>query len=178
MATTFKDLTPGGTKFHCRSKRCPQTIFWKACVRRAYVDLINLKPYLVLYEQEFEQNNLQPSYQKLKTMVKRCMDQKVRARNFEARNERIVRQEYQRKPEAKGNLSASVGSKERCVENGKKYSQAQRNCQRNILLACGCLVSTNTILNETRGTEFVVDSGASMQMLSRKGLTSAELETS
>ena len=42
-----------------------------------------------LYEQYIEQHNSQPPYQKLTTMVKRCSDQKTRARNFEARNERI-----------------------------------------------------------------------------------------
>ena len=40
-------------------------------------------------EQEIEQHNSQPNYQKLETMVKRCMDHKIRARNFEARNERL-----------------------------------------------------------------------------------------
>ena len=37
------------------------------------------------------------------------------------------------------------------MENDKKYSQAQRKGQRYILLAFRCLVSTNTILAETRG---------------------------
>ena len=41
-----------------------------------------LKTVLALYEQEIEQHNSQPNYQKLKTMVKRCMEQKIRARNF------------------------------------------------------------------------------------------------
>ena len=47
------------------------------------------KTVLTLYEQDFEQHDSQPSYQKFKTMVKRCMDQKIRARRFEARNEKI-----------------------------------------------------------------------------------------
>ena len=48
-----------------------------------------LKTGSTLYEQEFEQTNSQPNYQKLQTVVKRGMDQKIRARNLEARNERI-----------------------------------------------------------------------------------------
>ena len=40
---------------------------------------------LALHEQEIEQHLSQPSYQMLKTVVKRCKDQKIRARNFEAR---------------------------------------------------------------------------------------------
>ena len=46
-----------------------------------------------------------------------------------------------------------------------------------IPLAFGSLVCLSTILNETRGKIFVVDSGASMHMLSKKDLNSAELGT-
>ena len=45
--------------------------------------------WLVSHEQDIEQQNSQPSYQKLKTMVRRCLDQTIRTRNFEARNERF-----------------------------------------------------------------------------------------
>ena len=41
------------------------------------------------YEQDIEQHNSQPCYQKLKTIVKRCLEQKIRVRNVEARYERI-----------------------------------------------------------------------------------------
>ena len=50
---------------------------------------LNLAELDTLYEQEIEQYLSQPNCQKLKTMVKRCIDQKIRARNFEARNDRI-----------------------------------------------------------------------------------------
>ena len=46
-----------------------------------------------LYEQEIEHHLSEPNYQKLKSMVKRCMGKKIRVRNFEARSERIE-QEY------------------------------------------------------------------------------------
>ena len=58
------------------------------CKMRAHVS-DQLKTVLALYEQEIDQHNSQPNYQKLKTMVRRCVDQKIRARNVEARNERI-----------------------------------------------------------------------------------------
>ena len=48
-----------------------------------------LKTVLATHEQDIEQDNSQPGYQKWKTMVKRCLDQKIRARNVEARHERI-----------------------------------------------------------------------------------------
>ena len=48
-----------------------------------------LKTVLELYDMEIHQKILMPSYQKLKTMVKRSTDQKLRLRNFEARHRRI-----------------------------------------------------------------------------------------
>ena len=38
---------------------------------------------------EIDQKRSMPDYQKLKSMVKRSIDQKLRLRNFDARNERI-----------------------------------------------------------------------------------------
>ena len=52
-----------------------------------------LKTGLAMDEQEIEQHRSQPNYQKFTTMVKRCMDQKIRVRNFEGRNERIEREQ-------------------------------------------------------------------------------------
>ena len=48
-----------------------------------------LKTLLELYDMEIHQKISMPNYQKLKTMVKRSIDQKLRLRNFDARNERI-----------------------------------------------------------------------------------------
>ena len=48
-----------------------------------------LKTVLELYDMEIHQKISMPDHQKLKTMVKRSIDQKLRLRNFDARNERI-----------------------------------------------------------------------------------------
>ena len=45
-----------------------------------------------MHEQEITQDQSRPSYQKLKTMVKRQIDQRIRTRNFQARNG--MRHEY------------------------------------------------------------------------------------
>ena len=57
------------------------------------------------------------------------------------------------------------------------YPEGKGETQNNILLTFGewCLFSPSTIKLKER--EFVVDSGASMHMISKKGLNSAELET-
>ena len=48
-----------------------------------------LRTVLELCDMEIHQKISKPDYQKLKTMVKRSIDQKLRLRNFDARNERI-----------------------------------------------------------------------------------------
>ena len=52
-----------------------------------------LNSVLAMYEQEFNQNLSKPSYQKLKTMVKRHLDHKMRTRNSEARTKKL-KQKY------------------------------------------------------------------------------------
>ena len=54
------------------------------------MSLVNSKKRIVEpYDMEIHLKIWMPNYQKLKTMVKRSMDQKLRLRNFDARNERI-----------------------------------------------------------------------------------------
>ena len=48
-----------------------------------------LKSVLELYEMEIHPKISKPDFQKLKTMVKRSIHQKLRLRNFDARNEMV-----------------------------------------------------------------------------------------
>ena len=48
-----------------------------------------LKTVLELYDMEIHQKKSKPNYQKMKTMVKRGIDQKLRLRNIDARNDGI-----------------------------------------------------------------------------------------
>ena len=48
-----------------------------------------LKTVLELYDMEIHQKISMPNYQKLKSMVKKSLDQKLRLRNLDALNERI-----------------------------------------------------------------------------------------
>ena len=88
MVMTSKTLTPDGMSSIIKSQstlgRYSGMIYE---VRIHGSD--HLKTVLAFYEQDFEQPNSQLCYQKLKTKVKRCMGQRIRARNFEARGERI-----------------------------------------------------------------------------------------
>ena len=49
------------------------------------------KTVLELYDMEIHQKMSVPNYQKLKTMVKRSIDRKLRLRNFDARHENCIR---------------------------------------------------------------------------------------
>ena len=51
---------------------------------------VQLRNMFDLYDMEIHQKISMPNHQKLKTMGKRNMDQKLRLRNFDARNEKIV----------------------------------------------------------------------------------------
>ena len=48
-----------------------------------------LKPVLEFYDMEVRQKISMPNYQKLKTMMKRRIDRKLRLRNFDAGHEKI-----------------------------------------------------------------------------------------
>ena len=54
-------------------------------------DSVQLQTVLALYEQENIRNNEQPSYSRLKTSVRRHIDQTMRTRNFRAQNEIVER---------------------------------------------------------------------------------------
>ena len=84
MATTFKGLM--GRSFTVNPQGTPRRYSGKLAKKTRIREFDQLKTVLALNAQETEQHHSQPSHQKLKTMVKRCTDQKIRARNFEARD--------------------------------------------------------------------------------------------
>ena len=60
-------------------------ISWKDCTNFGYESLRN-KTILELYNMEIHQKKAGPGYQRLKTMVKRSIDQNLRMKNFEVRD--------------------------------------------------------------------------------------------
>ena len=64
---------------------------------------VQLQTVSALYDQEIDRDRATPSYQRLKTLVRRHVDQMIRTRNFRARNERIetgVRVKRQKREES------------------------------------------------------------------------------
>ena len=64
-------------------------IFWSVSTNQEIRESDQLKTVVELYEMEIHQMISMPNYQKLKTMVKRSTDQKLRLRNFDARNKQV-----------------------------------------------------------------------------------------
>ena len=72
----------------CMTKIPTDDVFESLCKLRIR-ESDQLIALLQFYDMEIQQKILMPNYQKLKTMVKKCIYQKLRLRIFDARNERI-----------------------------------------------------------------------------------------
>ena len=59
---------------------------WMHCTNLEYESLRNSRPYLELYDLEIHQKNAGPDNHRLKSMVKRSIEQDIRNNNFGARN--------------------------------------------------------------------------------------------
>ena len=88
---------------------------WKVCKNKEIRESEKLKTVLELYDLEIHQEKLGPDYHRLKTMVKRSIEQDIRNKNFGIRN---------------GNFS----EERRCQESGDKTACTKNSWR---LLAMG-----------------------------------------
>ena len=65
--------------------------FWKGLYKLRIRESEKLKTVLELYDLETHQKKLGPDYHRLKTMVKRSIEQEIRNKNFERREVEIMR---------------------------------------------------------------------------------------
>ena len=91
---------------------------------RKYMSLAQLKTVLLLYDMEIHQKISVSNYQKLKTMVKRRKDQKLRSRNFDARHGRIETGAVVKS--RKGPTAALKGGKGTCYQWKRKRPMFER----------------------------------------------------
>ena len=82
-----------------------------------------LKTVLELYDMEIHQKISMPNHQKLKTMVKRSIDQKLRSRNFDARHEKI---ETGAVVKSRRGFQVALKEEEAFVTSGKKQGSVRR----------------------------------------------------
>ena len=85
-----------------------------------------LKNILELYDMEIHRKISEPDYQKLKTMVKRSIDQKLRLRNFDARNEK---NEIGAVYTSRKGLSVALKEETEFAISGKQKGQCSRGDQ-------------------------------------------------
>ena len=89
MATIFRTLIPDGIRFYYLStSEVPNDKILESLCKMRLRETDQLQIVLAMNEQEINQDRSRPSCEKLKTMVKRCIDQKIRTQKFQARNER------------------------------------------------------------------------------------------
>ena len=84
---------------------------------------VQLKTVLELYDMEIHQKISVPNDQKLKTMVKRSIDQKLRLRNFDARHGRI---ETGAVVKNRKGMSGVEGGKGTLVSSGKRKASVRK----------------------------------------------------
>ena len=71
-------------------------MFWKILYTLRIRESAQLKTVVELYEMEIHQKISMPNCQKLKTMVKRSIDQKLRLRNFDADKGELTQEQWSR----------------------------------------------------------------------------------
>ena len=84
---TFRSSIQDGMKLYCLQVKYPRT--WRVRYKMRVRESVQLQTVLALYDQEIDRDRAMPSYQRLKIVVRRYVDQMTRPRNFRARNERI-----------------------------------------------------------------------------------------
>ena len=108
--------------------------FWTACTQMQIRESDQLKTVLAPFEQDVVQKDMPPSYQRLKTMLKQFLDQKVRARVFAATNERTVDRTTGEEQKRRESVSVEAGRllsmeskrrvyKGRCLQFRHAYSK-------------------------------------------------------
>ena len=112
-----------GRSFIIYVQRYHLMMFSKARTNWEYVILNNWKTLSQLYDMEIHQKTSTPNYQKLKTMVNRRTDQKLRLRNFDARHGKI---ETGAVVKSRQGLSVVVREEEENVTSGKKKASVRR----------------------------------------------------
>ena len=80
------------------------------------------KTVLELYDLEIHQKKLGPDYHRLKTMVKRSIEQKIRNKNFGIRNGNFEK----RRGQESGNKTACIKNSWRLLAMGKQRAVCER----------------------------------------------------
>ena len=89
--TIFRNLVLSGTEFYYQWRKSHLMISLEGSYKLRIRESEKLKTVLELYILEIHQKKAGPDYHRLKTMVKRSIEQEIRNKNFEARNGKYER---------------------------------------------------------------------------------------
>ena len=84
--TIFRNSIQRGTEFYCQWRKSHLMTSWKRIVQKRIRESEKLKTVLELCDLEIHQKKIGPDYHRLKTMVKRSIEQDIRNRNVGTRN--------------------------------------------------------------------------------------------
>ena len=110
--TIFKNSIPNGTEFYCRRKSHLMTS-WKDWYKLRIRESEKLKTVLELCDLETHQKKLGPEYHRVKTMVKRSIEQEIRNKNFGARSGNLEKNAVVKNPGTKQRVQRT---REDCVQ--------------------------------------------------------------
>ena len=82
----FRNSIQSGTEFYCLWRKSHLTTFLKNCTNLEYESLRNSSPYWNCMILKIHQKKTRPDDYKLKTMMKRIIEQEIRNKNFGSRN--------------------------------------------------------------------------------------------
>ena len=82
----FRNSSRNGTEFCNQWRKSHLMTSWKDCTNKRIRESEKLKTVLELYNLEIHQKKAGPDYHRLKTMMKRSIEQNLRIKNFETRN--------------------------------------------------------------------------------------------
>ena len=109
--TIFRNSIQSGTGILLSTTKIPPDDILEGLYKLRIRESEKLKTVLELYDLEIHQKKLGPDYHRLKTMVKRSIEQEVRNKNFGARNGNYERNAVVKNP----------GNKTACTKNSWRF---------------------------------------------------------
>ena len=119
---TFRISMQDGSQAIRSANQLPMAQILESLYKMRIRESVQLQTVLAMYNHEIDRNRAMPSYQRLKTMVRRYIDQMIRTRTFRARNEGIKTGVLV--SSQKGRTSALTGEWENVI-SGKQMDSVQ-----------------------------------------------------
>ena len=125
--TTFRNSIQSGTELLLSMTQIPSDDILEGLYKLRIRESEKLKTVLELYDLEIHQKKTGPDYHRLKTMVKRSIEQDLQNKNFGARNGNYERNAVVKNPGTK-QRGQGDGVPKACAEQAAADSRGSRTC--------------------------------------------------